>query len=397
MIFESEVSPKYVENFLKLNNLTDYVEYADDSLSFYAGFNIYDIDENDDTYIYDSYEEEVLITFVGEETPKPIKYSDIALIEISPKVYLSEYGEIYIARKNSFIYLDPENDILRYSNDYSTYIGVEEKSYGIEIETSEPLSAFIINKAIGGVTISEDGSIGGLELKTNKLSIILKLMEIIKEYKLDKYIVSTHIHTSNPLFIKAYLSGELLDYAKDVIKELFYFCPTIENFFGRDFKSYATADCTLYTQNRYAALTLPVIAEVSEMYSNTPKYPRLLSERLTAEFRLPRCTSTKQFLSVLIWLNLVFIGTLFKKYNKDSDRWKEIRDILSKPEPDDEIFKTFANVSKEILEYVDDEINICLNDENFIEMSQGLTEHIEFLNTIIKDNVPNMQEKVQAA
>lgn len=394
MIFESEVSPEYVENFLKLYELADYVEYADDSLSFYAGFNIYDIDENDDTYVYDSYEVEVLITFVGKETPKPIKYRDIALIEISPKVYLSEYGEIYIAKKNSFIYLEPENDILRYSNDYSTYIGVEAKAYGIEIETSEPLSAFILNKAIGGVIISEDGSIDGLELKTNKLSIILKLMEIIKEYKLDKYIVSTHIHTSNPLFIKAYLSGELLDYAKDVIKKLFYFCPTIENFFGRGFNSYATAGCTLYTRDRYAALTLPVIAEVNELYSDIPKYTKLLSERLTVEFRLPRCTSKEQFLSVLMWLNLLFIGTLFKKYNKDSNIWKEICHILSKPKSD-EIFKLFTNVSKEILEYVDDGIGICLSDGNFTEIEQGLEQHINYLNSLIKDNIPNVQEKVQ--
>ena len=173
---------------------------------------------------------------------------------------------------------------------------------GVEFECYRPCDADVFVSLFDGIPVPYyDGSLdGGAEFKM-RLSTFIKVLEqrmLKQEFKVD----STHFHVSS----KPVLYNTLLKRHK--LNELLYSMKPedVKKTFGRYYNRFCVAGTSVYTNDRYYAITVPDYDRLTDGNGNV-KF-KIYSDRVTVEFRAPRIKNIRQFNRFLKFIAKEIVG-----------------------------------------------------------------------------------------
>lgn len=222
---------------------------------------------------------------------------------------------------------------------HDTVAKIDEVGVEIEIDGRCSTNSFA---ALTGEYPTEDSSIayGGGEFKILGLDRIQRAYRIIEKYPRYRLrIRSTHIHTSYRNIYKNIVIAYMFDESPfDLISSILKSIPErkLVKFFGRNFNDYASNQLAYKSENRYAAITYPILMYDSyqkvkilrnideDYFDETEDEDQIIYTQPTIEFRLPKITTWNMFNQVYRWLKLVINTQYIHLVNKHiNDLFKE--------------------------------------------------------------------------
>lgn len=275
--------------------------------------------------IRDSMEEHEEILYLEEQhyyyETMPVLFFGHGASAYNYKDMTNTEGEIVIAEETSrnygfvvrdgMLYVTANGDIAPYTilqgrYDYRHNFKRQFRKFinsGVEFECYRSCDADVFVSLFNGdIPVPHyDGSLdGGAEFKMRLSTFILLLEQRIlkQEFKVD----STHFHVSS----KPVLYNTLLK--KHELNDLLYSMKPedVKKTFGRNYNRFCLAGTSVYTNDRYYAITVPDYDRLTDYNGNT-KF-KIYSNRATVEFRAPRIKNIRQFNRFLKFIAKEIVG-----------------------------------------------------------------------------------------